>query len=128
MQSAYLPFKHPNILHTSDELSQSIFFLESIIPKISKMKSQFGPSTLGTWRTRQNRNRFVLPAPRLCVSCSLLPSLFWAMLLAPLGLKGHSSCSLITPNGGSVMKVLPKYIILNSHSDHNRNFHCKFNH
>ncbi len=44
---------------------------------------------------------FVLPAPILRFPCSLLPSLFKAILLAPLGLKGHSPCSMITPNGGS---------------------------
>ncbi len=32
MQFSYLHFKHPNILRTSDELSRSIFFLESITP------------------------------------------------------------------------------------------------
>ncbi len=31
MQSAYLHFKHPNILRTSDELLLLNFFLESII-------------------------------------------------------------------------------------------------
>ncbi len=38
MQSAYLQFKHPNILRTSDELSPSNFFLGSIIPKTPEMK------------------------------------------------------------------------------------------
>ncbi len=46
---------------------------------------------------------FVLPAPRLRFPGFLLPSLYEAMLLAPLGLKGHSPCSLITPNGGSLI-------------------------
>ena len=38
MQSAYLQFKHPNILRTSDELSPPNFFLGSIIPKTPEMK------------------------------------------------------------------------------------------
>ena len=33
MQPAYFHFKHPNILHTFDELSWSNFFLGSITPK-----------------------------------------------------------------------------------------------
>ena len=41
MQSAYLQFKHPNILHTSDELSPPNFFLGSIIPKTPEMKKFF---------------------------------------------------------------------------------------
>ncbi len=51
---------------------------------------------------------FVLPAPRLRFPCSLLPSLFQAMLLAPFGLKSHSPCSLITPNRSS-LKLLITY-------------------
>ena len=39
MQSAYLHFKSPNILSTSNELSQSNFFLESVTPKTPKIKT-----------------------------------------------------------------------------------------
>ena len=38
MQSAYLQFKHPNILRTSDKLSPPNFFLGSIIPKTPEIK------------------------------------------------------------------------------------------
>ncbi len=38
MQFSYLHFKHPNILRTSDELSWSNFFQQSITPKASEMK------------------------------------------------------------------------------------------
>ncbi len=37
-QFLYLHFRHPNILRTSDELSRSNFFLESITRKTSNMK------------------------------------------------------------------------------------------
>ncbi len=38
MQFSYLHFKHPNILHTSDELSRADFFLGSITPNPPEMK------------------------------------------------------------------------------------------
>ncbi len=49
MQFSYLHFKHPNILCTSDEYSRLGFFCLSP-PKRPRWKSQFDPSTLGTWR------------------------------------------------------------------------------
>ncbi len=42
MQSAYLQFKHPNILRTSDELSRPNFFVGSIIPKTPDPRMKFG--------------------------------------------------------------------------------------
>ena len=47
MQFSYLRFKHPNILHTSDELSRSNFFLESITPKTSEIKKSVWPQQAG---------------------------------------------------------------------------------
>ncbi len=45
----------------------------------------------------------LLPLPNFCAPCSQIT---FSMLLAPLGLKGHSPCSLITPNGGSEIEQL----------------------
>ncbi len=47
-----------------------------------------------------------IPPESLYVSRSwwdYVPSLFYTMLPAPLGLKGHSPCSMITPNRGSML-------------------------
>ncbi len=43
MQFSDLHFKHPHILHTSDELLSSNFFLQSIIPKTSEMEKLVRP-------------------------------------------------------------------------------------
>ncbi len=54
IQFSYLHFKYCNISCTSDELSWPIFF--SGLPRCPRWKSQFGPSTLRTWRTRRNHD------------------------------------------------------------------------
>ncbi len=40
------------------------------------------------------------------------------MLLAPLGLKGHSPCSLITPNGGSLLVTSARKLAESASSKH----------
>ena len=43
MQFSNLNFKHPHILHTSDELPRSKFFLQSVIPKTSEIEKLVRP-------------------------------------------------------------------------------------
>ncbi len=57
----YLHFKHPNILHISDELLRSIFFWSLSPSRRPTWKSQFDPSTLGTWRNK-NPGSVVIPS------------------------------------------------------------------
>ncbi len=56
MQFSYLHFKQPNILHTSDELSRSIFFMGSITPKTPEMEMSVVEDSNGilmeSWRNR----------------------------------------------------------------------------